>query len=213
MKNRCILPDVFRDVLDIKVNGKSMLRIARDLLLRFAPESQGSWHVKFYFENMKSTLLLVVIRVATFVTLYVGGSRLLRGEISDGCVESSPTPAALQFFRFLDQTESGERRDITKNAFKIMKSEFPDNEYENIQVRSENLFHELMERENRLSTDASVKEVRRTIVPVNCAGCYLLENYPVKFRVCGKCKRIRYCSRDCQRRDWKGGHKKICVAK
>ena len=31
-----------------------------------------------------------------------------------------------------------------------------------------------------------------------------------KLRLCAGCKMARYCSKECQKKDWKGGHKKIC---
>lgn len=34
-----------------------------------------------------------------------------------------------------------------------------------------------------------------------------------QLRTCGSCKRVAYCSRSCQVKDWKqGGHKEVCVA-
>jgi hypothetical protein len=30
-----------------------------------------------------------------------------------------------------------------------------------------------------------------------------------KLKTCGKCKRVAYCSKECQKKDWKG-HKKNC---
>ena len=34
-----------------------------------------------------------------------------------------------------------------------------------------------------------------------------------KFRTCSRCDVTRYCSKDCQKKHWKEGHKKECVAK
>jgi hypothetical protein len=33
---------------------------------------------------------------------------------------------------------------------------------------------------------------------------------PATLKLCGGCKQIRYCSTECQRKDWKLGHKTIC---
>ena len=34
-----------------------------------------------------------------------------------------------------------------------------------------------------------------------------------KLMLCGKCKLVKYCSRECQVSDYKAGHKSICKAK
>ena len=31
-----------------------------------------------------------------------------------------------------------------------------------------------------------------------------------KFQLCGGCGMVRYCSKDCQRKHWKAGHKMMC---
>lgn len=48
--------------------------------------------------------------------------------------------------------------------------------------------------------------------PANkCASCNTLETDPEKpLKPCAKCQTVRYCSRDCQKKDWKV-HKKICA--
>ena len=39
-----------------------------------------------------------------------------------------------------------------------------------------------------------------------CAAC----TKPNATSRCGKCKVVKYCSRDCQAKHWKSGHKKCC---
>ncbi len=52
-------------------------------------------------------------------------------------------------------------------------------------------------------------------MPINekyvCKQCWLLS--AEKLSVCGQCKDVYYCSRECQQTDWnEGGHKAICGA-
>jgi hypothetical protein len=44
-----------------------------------------------------------------------------------------------------------------------------------------------------------------------CACCSTAETDPEKpLKPCAKCQTVRYCSRDCQKKDWKL-HKKVCA--
>jgi hypothetical protein len=33
---------------------------------------------------------------------------------------------------------------------------------------------------------------------------------PATLKLCGGCQGVRYCSSECQRKDWKMGHKAVC---
>jgi MYND finger len=44
-----------------------------------------------------------------------------------------------------------------------------------------------------------------------CDGCGTLERKVGNLKNCGKCRQTRYCSRDCQLKHWKQGHKKKCA--
>jgi hypothetical protein len=41
-----------------------------------------------------------------------------------------------------------------------------------------------------------------------CSFCQKPEGTEIKHKVCSACKQRFYCSSDCQRADWKGGHNK-----
>jgi hypothetical protein len=48
---------------------------------------------------------------------------------------------------------------------------------------------------------------------VECAVCHRKPGdpgVPAALKLCGGCKHICYCSAECQRKDWKLGHKEIC---
>lgn len=47
--------------------------------------------------------------------------------------------------------------------------------------------------------------------PIVCASCKKPQG-TTKFQVCSRCKRVLYCSKECQVKDWKAGHKIVCVA-
>jgi len=42
------------------------------------------------------------------------------------------------------------------------------------------------------------------------AGCTNQEERPGQYAVCARCRNPRYCSRECQIRHWKQGHKAVC---
>jgi MYND finger len=44
-------------------------------------------------------------------------------------------------------------------------------------------------------------------------GCNRVEGNYVKFGKCAHCKAVAYCSKECQVKDWKGGHKLVCSNK
>jgi len=41
-------------------------------------------------------------------------------------------------------------------------------------------------------------------------GCGKLERRPGEFSQCSRCKKTKYCGKDCQTKHWKAGHKKEC---
>lgn len=43
-----------------------------------------------------------------------------------------------------------------------------------------------------------------------CAGCKWEEDANDRFLMCGGCKAVYYCSKDCQKRHWRTGHKIKC---
>jgi hypothetical protein len=48
---------------------------------------------------------------------------------------------------------------------------------------------------------------------VECAVCHRRPGdpgVPATLKLCGRCHRIRYCSAECQKQDWKLGHKLLC---
>lgn len=55
------------------------------------------------------------------------------------------------------------------------------------------------------STDLAIRETFK-----KCGYCFLLETDSQPLSLCGRCQQISYCSRRCQREDWKAGHKEVC---
>lgn len=43
-----------------------------------------------------------------------------------------------------------------------------------------------------------------------CASCQAPEGLAMKHKQCSACKAVYYCSVECQRVDWKAGHKNRC---
>ena len=44
----------------------------------------------------------------------------------------------------------------------------------------------------------------------HCAHCQRQGSPGFLFKVCAGCNDTRYCGRDCQKADWKAGHKAVC---
>jgi len=63
---------------------------------------------------------------------------------------------------------------------------------------------------NPMST--SMNSLKQIVSFRICDGitCFKVETQTVKFKMCGRCKKMFYCSTDCQKSSWKGGHKKEC---
>ncbi|CAO3636487.1 unnamed protein product [Cunninghamella blakesleeana] len=59
-----------------------------------------------------------------------------------------------------------------------------------------------------LAKEAAPEKVKRH----QCGNpfCENTEQSEGEFKKCGQCGRVSYCSRDCQRKHWKSGHKVVC---
>lgn len=42
------------------------------------------------------------------------------------------------------------------------------------------------------------------------SSCEKKEEEPGSFKRCGRCQRVSYCSRECQKEHWKNGHRIVC---
>ncbi|KAI9250778.1 hypothetical protein BY458DRAFT_524285 [Sporodiniella umbellata] len=79
---------------------------------------------------------------------------------------------------------------------------------------------ENMENFDQLSQEDQEKLIRQLAkegdhsIHKQCANslCHHKEEQPGSFKRCGKCQRVAYCSRECQKEHWKSGHKIICTA-
>jgi hypothetical protein len=77
---------------------------------------------------------------------------------------------------------------------------------------------ENMENFEQLSAEDKEKLIRQLAkegdnsIHKQCANrvCDKKEEEPGSFKRCGRCQRVAYCSRECQKEHWKTGHKIIC---
>ncbi|KAI9013650.1 hypothetical protein DFJ74DRAFT_733746 [Hyaloraphidium curvatum] len=55
------------------------------------------------------------------------------------------------------------------------------------------------------------ERVRHADLKERCDECGKAAGSGVKLRKCGRCKTAHYCSVECQKRAWAGGHRKVCT--
>ncbi len=51
---------------------------------------------------------------------------------------------------------------------------------------------------------------KTVITIINNKGCWFCNAYHKGYKLCKKCKKAAYCSRKCQKKDWKNKHRYIC---
>lgn len=63
---------------------------------------------------------------------------------------------------------------------------------------------------NCVLIDTKQSNLNTITTKITCSMCQKEEPDDSKFLKCGRCKVASYCSKECQKRDWKIGHKDIC---
>nr|BAN65725.1 MYND finger domain protein, putative [Babesia bovis] len=59
---------------------------------------------------------------------------------------------------------------------------------------------------------ALTQQPKKEIIPNNCENCKREESKDAPLKICSRCKKIKYCSVQCQKDDWKY-HQRICNVK
>jgi hypothetical protein len=57
-----------------------------------------------------------------------------------------------------------------------------------------------------------LRHTASSCAPCSNPSCEKWETEAKEFKSCSACKGVAYCSRDCQKKDWKAQHKAACVA-
>lgn len=64
--------------------------------------------------------------------------------------------------------------------------------------------------QRKVAQDAKLKAQGKTADLIVCGSCQAPEGLATKHKQCSACKSVYYCSVECQRVDWKAGHKSRC---
>jgi hypothetical protein len=74
--------------------------------------------------------------------------------------------------------------------------------------------NELASLESRIRKMSKSKKTKKKEVSTKskCSfyKCTNVEKHPREFKICTRCHVATYCSKKCQKEDWKAGHKRIC---
>ncbi|KAJ3125950.1 hypothetical protein HK098_008030 [Nowakowskiella sp. JEL0407] len=57
-----------------------------------------------------------------------------------------------------------------------------------------------------------VAAISREPRKIYCKTCGKQEPVGEKYKLCSRCRKIRYCGKECQEEDWRAGHQKTCQA-
>jgi hypothetical protein len=99
--------------------------------------------------------------------------------------------------------EEEDSKTLLAECIRIMAAFYP--EYlANKSVEGENLLHIIS------GKNASARAQQRGVASETCDLCHAKPALGTKLQRCSSCKVARYCSRDCQMKAWRSGHRKAC---
>lgn len=64
--------------------------------------------------------------------------------------------------------------------------------------------------QRKMAHDAKLKKEGKSDDIITCASCQAPQGLAIKHKICSACKSVYYCSQECQKVDWKAGHKSRC---
>jgi hypothetical protein len=116
---------------------------------------------------------------------------------------------------------NAKRIDKVSDDTLLQMLESPDKVKKELLKKNPQMYRDIEKSVNQKVADdfgVSVEEVQNNgnggkMTLQRCANCKTEEPGLGEFKRCIQCKTVVYCGRDCQKKHWKAGHKKVCVKK
>lgn len=159
---------------------------------------QAAGGIGIYSSNSQWSFNLVIKRGATVFRSWVNVSPSSAGLTREMCIGLAALKAAEQAkVFFVDAFPSN--AEVLTNGIPLTPSDL-------------RILEILVKQQHPVDPDYQTAALQHMFQNrLKCAGCQVAFPDTVKPRVCGNCKKVYYCSKECQKTHWRGAHKHECM--